>query len=234
MFENFTDRARTVFVLANQQAHLFNVEGDYLTPEHVALGLFKEGTANAISVLKNLGVNIHVLNAVIDKSINRGPDRIMMGKLPLHPRTKTVVECSIEESRMMGHHYVGTEHILIGLMRETESALRKFMLSIDMSVDVVRAEIHKLLKQQDDADVSEAERILSDSDTKVRPFHPSGKILSIRDCFAASAMQGIVSQARPVDDASADKWISHVCRLSYRIADGMIIARESVALPPVK
>lgn len=199
MFENFTDRARMVFVLANQQAHLFNVEGDYLTPEHVALGLFKEGTANAISVLKNLGVNIHVLNAVID----RGPDRIMMGKLPLHPRTKTVVECSIEESRMMGHHYVGTEHILIGLMRETESALRKFMLSIDMSVDVVRAEIHKLLKQQDDADVSEAERILSDSDTKVRPFHPSGKI-------------------------------SHVCRLSYRIADGMIIARESVALPPVK
>ena len=118
MYERFTDRARKVFQLANQEAIRFNHE--YIGTEHILLGLIKEGSGVAANVLKNLDLDLRKLRDKIEERSMRGPDEIPTSKLPQTPRAKKVVEGAIEAARERHHNYVGTEHILIGLLREEE------------------------------------------------------------------------------------------------------------------
>src|SRR3981081_856443 len=120
MYERFTDRARKVMQLANQEAQRFNHE--YIGTEHILLGLVKEGTGVAANVLKNLDIDLRKIRLEVEKIVQAGPDMVTMGKLPQTPRAKKVIEYSIEEARNLNHNYVGTEHLLLGLLREKKGA----------------------------------------------------------------------------------------------------------------
>src|SRR5216683_7976200 len=118
MYERFTDRARKVMILANEEAQRFNHE--YIGTEHILLGLVKEGAGVAANVLKNLDIDLRKIRLEVEKIVQSGPDMVTMGKLPQTPRAKKVIEYSIEEARNLNHNYVGTEHLLLGLLREQE------------------------------------------------------------------------------------------------------------------
>ncbi len=143
MFERFTDRARKVMALANQEAQRFNHE--YIGTEHILLGLVKEGSGVGATVLKNLDVDIKKLRLEVEKLVKSGPDMVTMGKLPQTPRAKKVIEYAIEEARALNHNYVGTEHILLGLLRESEGIAAQVLMNLGLKLEDVRQEVLNLL-----------------------------------------------------------------------------------------
>ena len=143
MFERFTDRARKVMALANQEAQRFNQ--DYIGTEHILLGLVKEGSGVGATVLKNLDVDIKKLRFEVEKLVKSGPDMVTMGKLPQTPRAKKVIEYAIEEARSLNHNYVGTEHILLGLLRESEGIAAQVLMNLGLKLEDVRQEVLNLL-----------------------------------------------------------------------------------------
>ncbi|TWT99578.1 ClpA/B family protein [Botrimarina colliarenosi] len=143
MYERFTDRARKVMQLANQEAQRFNHE--YIGTEHVLLGLIKEGSGVAANVLKNLDVDLRKIRLEVEKLVQSGPDMVTMGKLPQTPRAKKVIEYSMEEARNLNHNYVGTEHILLGLLREQEGVAAQVLMNLGLKLDEVRDEVLNLL-----------------------------------------------------------------------------------------
>ena len=118
---------------------------EYIGTEHVLLGLIKEGNGVAAAVLRNLNVDLRKLYNEVEKFIPSGPDMVTGGKLEQTPRTKKVIEYAIEEARNFKHNYVGTEHLLLGLLREEEGLAAQVLMNIGVKLDEVRAEILKLL-----------------------------------------------------------------------------------------
>jgi len=143
MFERFTDRARKVMALANQEAQRFNHE--YVGTEHVLLGLVKEGQGVAANVLHSLGIDLKKIRLEVEKIVKSGPDMVTMGKLPQTPRAKKVLEFAIEEARNLGHNYVGTEHLLLGLLREHDGVAAQVLMNLGLKLDDVRSEILNIL-----------------------------------------------------------------------------------------
>src|SRR5438477_11014406 len=143
MYERFTDRARKVMQLANQEAQRFNHE--YIGTEHILLGLVKEGSGVAANVLKNLDVDLRKIRLEVEKLAQRGPDMVTLGKLPQTPRAKKVIEYSIEEARNLSHNYVGTEHLLLGLLREQEGVAAQVLMNLGLRLEDVREEVLNLL-----------------------------------------------------------------------------------------
>ncbi len=145
MLERFTDRARKVMVMANQEALLLNHE--YIGTEHILLGLIKEGTGVGANALKNLNVDLLTVRRKVERMIKARPDQAVGDELPQTPRAKRVVECAIEESRNFGHDYVGTEHLLLGLIREQDGVGAAVLTQIGLQLQQVRNEVLKLLGQ---------------------------------------------------------------------------------------
>ena len=143
MYERFTDRARKVMQLANQEAQRFNHE--YIGTEHVLLGLVKEGSGVAANVLKNLEVDLRKIRIEVEKIVQSGPDMVTMGKLPQTPRAKKVIEYAMEEARNLNHNYVGTEHLLLGLLREQEGVAAQVLMNLALKLEDVRDEVLNLL-----------------------------------------------------------------------------------------
>src|SRR5262245_35482863 len=143
MYEKFTERAQRVMKLANQEAQRFNHE--YIGTEHVLLGLIKEGSGVASNVIKNLGVDLRRIRLEVEKLVQCGPDEVTIGKRPQTPRAKKVVEYAMEESRDLNHNHVGTEHILLGLLREEEGVAAQVLTNLKLNLDDVRAETFKLM-----------------------------------------------------------------------------------------
>ncbi|MFO0817580.1 MAG: ATP-dependent Clp protease ATP-binding subunit [Pirellulales bacterium] len=143
MYERFTDRARKVMQLANQEAQRFNHE--YIGTEHILLGLVKEGSGVAANVLKNLDVDLRKIRLEVEKLVQSGPEMVTMGRLPQTPRAKKVIEYSMEEARNLNHNYVGTEHILLGLLREQEGVAAQVLMNLGLKLDEVREEVLNLL-----------------------------------------------------------------------------------------
>jgi ATP-dependent Clp protease ATP-binding subunit ClpC len=143
MYERFTDRARKVMQLANQEAQRFNHE--YIGTEHVLLGLVKEGSGVAANVLKNLDVDLRRIRNEVEKIVQSGPDMVTMGKLPQTPRAKKVIEYAMEEARNLNHNYVGTEHLLLGLLREQEGVAAQVLMNLGLKLEDVREEVLNLL-----------------------------------------------------------------------------------------
>lgn len=143
MYERFTDRARKVMQLANQEAQRFNHE--YIGTEHILLGLVKEGSGVAANVLKNLDVDLRKIRLEVEKIVQSGPDMVTMGKLPQTPRAKKVIEYAIEEARNLNHNYVGTEHLLLGLLREQEGVAAQVLMNLGLKLEDVREEVLNLL-----------------------------------------------------------------------------------------
>jgi ATP-dependent Clp protease ATP-binding subunit ClpC len=153
MYERFTDRARKVMQLANQEATRFNHE--YIGTEHILLGLVKEGSGVAANVLKNLDVDLRKIRLEVEKLVQSGPDMVTMGKLPQTPRAKKVIEYSMEEARNLNHNYVGTEHILLGLLREQEGVAAQVLMNLGLKLEDVREEVLTLLGHNMEGEGSE-------------------------------------------------------------------------------
>lgn len=151
MYERFTDRARRVYQLANQEAQRFN--HDFIGTEHILLGLLKEGSGVASNVLKNLGMELGTIRREVEKIVQAGQDIVTMGKLPQTPCAKKVAEYAIEEAKNLNHNYVGTEHVLLGLLHEQEKsvALRVFK-NLGIKLEDVREETMNLLGRANEND----------------------------------------------------------------------------------
>lgn len=143
MFERFTDLARKVMSLANQEAIRFNHE--YIGTEHLLLGLVKEGTGVGSRVLKEMDVDLRKVRLEVEKLVKSGPDMQIMGKLPQSPRAQKAIEYAIEEARHLNHNYVGTEHLLLGLLREHDGVAATVLMSLGLKLEEVREEILSLL-----------------------------------------------------------------------------------------
>src|SRR5437667_5861360 len=143
MFERFTDRARKVMALANQEAQRLNHE--YIGTEHILLGLVKEGSGVGANVLRNLDVDLRKVRLEVEKLVKAGPEMVTMGKLPQTPRAKKVIEYAIEEARNLNHNYVGTEHLLLGLLREQDGVAAQVLMNLNIKLEDVREEVLNLL-----------------------------------------------------------------------------------------
>ena len=144
MFERFTDRARKVMALSNQEAQRFNHE--YIGPEHLLLGLIKEGTGVGASVLRNLNIDLRKVRIEVEKVVKSGPDMVTMGKLPKTPTAKKILEKAIEAAVELKHNYVGTEHILLGLIDVTENNIAHTVLkNLGVEPQKARSAVMELL-----------------------------------------------------------------------------------------
>jgi ATP-dependent Clp protease ATP-binding subunit ClpC len=168
MYERFTDRARKVMQLANQETQRFCHE--YVGTEHILLGLIKEGSGVAANVLKNLDLDLRTVRVEVAKLVQSGPDMVTKGKLPQTPRAKKVIEYSMEEARNLNHNYVGTEHILLGLLREQEGVAAQVLTNLGLKLDEVRQEVLNLHRHGNPDTSSAARRVMRES----LPDEPNG------------------------------------------------------------
>ncbi|MCL4458519.1 MAG: ATP-dependent Clp protease ATP-binding subunit [Chloroflexi bacterium] len=143
-FDKFTERARRVLTLAQEEAQRFN--HNYIGTEHLLLGLVREGEGVAAKVLANMGVELNKVRSAVEFIIGRG-DRMVVGEIGLTPRAKKVIELAVDEARRLNHHYIGTEHLLLGLVREGEGIAAGVLESLGVSLEKVRAQVIQVLSQ---------------------------------------------------------------------------------------
>ena len=143
-FEKFSERARKVLSLAQEEAQRFN--HNYIGTEHILLGLVRETEGVAARVLANVGVDLNKVRSAVEFIIGRG-DKPAQGEIGLTPRAKKVVELAVDEARRMNHTYIGTEHLLIGLLREGEGVAAGVLESLGVNLEKVRGETHRVLSQ---------------------------------------------------------------------------------------
>jgi hypothetical protein len=142
MFERFTDRGRRVVVLAQEEARLLN--HDYIGTEHMLLGLIHEGEGVAAKALESLGISLEAVRAEVEEIIGQG-ERPPGGHIPFTPRAKKVLELSLREALALGHNYIGTEHILLGLIREGQGVAAQVLVKLGADHDRVRQQVIQLL-----------------------------------------------------------------------------------------
>ena len=143
MFNRFTERARKVIILAKEEARRFN--HDYIGTEHILLGLIREGEGVAAAVLQKMGVSLENIRIEIEKLVQPGPTTQIIGDIPFTPRAKKALELAMEEARALGHNYIGTEHLLLGLIREGEGIASQVLMNLGLDLNSVRNEVMGLL-----------------------------------------------------------------------------------------
>jgi len=143
MFDRFTDRAKKVMSFARQEAQKFNHE--YIGTEHILLGLVQEGSGVAANVLKNMDIDLEKIRHEVEKIVKTGPSMVTMGQLPFTPRAKKVLELSMEEASALSHNYIGTEHLLLGLIKENEGIAAQVLMNLNVKLQEVRAEVLEFL-----------------------------------------------------------------------------------------
>jgi ATP-dependent Clp protease ATP-binding subunit ClpC len=142
LFERFTDRARRVVVLAQEEARLLN--HNYIDTEHLLLGLLHEGDGVAATALESLGISLEAVRAQVEEIIGQG-ERAPTGHIPFTPRAKKVLELSLREALQLGHNYIGTEHILLGLLREGEGVAAQVLVRLGADLSRVRHQVIQVL-----------------------------------------------------------------------------------------
>ena len=143
MFDKFTDRARKIIALAQKEAERFR--HDYIGTEHLLLGLVKEGSGVAVTALNNLSVDVEKVRREVEKLVTGIEKGTVAGPLPFTPQAKRVLELASEEARALGHPYIGTEHVLLGLLSEQDSVAAQVLINLDLKLEDVRSEILELL-----------------------------------------------------------------------------------------
>ncbi|MGB8861368.1 MAG: Clp protease N-terminal domain-containing protein, partial [Ilumatobacteraceae bacterium] len=142
MFERFTDRARRVVVLAQEEARLLN--HSYIGTEHILLGLIHEGEGVAAKAMESLGISLEAVRSQVEEIIGQGGSS-PSGHIPFTPRAKKVLELSLREALQLGHNYIGTEHILLGLIREGEGVAAQVLVKLGADLSRVRQQVIQLL-----------------------------------------------------------------------------------------
>jgi len=143
MFNRFTERARKVIVYAKEEARRFN--HDYIGTEHLLLGLVREGEGVAAAVLQKLGLDLETIRIEVEKLVQPGPQTQVLGDIPFTPRSKKALELSAEEARALGHNYIGTEHLLLGLVKEGEGMAYRVLLNLGLDLGKLRNEVMEFL-----------------------------------------------------------------------------------------
>jgi ATP-dependent Clp protease ATP-binding subunit ClpC len=144
MFERFTDRARRVVVLAQVEARA--LDHNYIGTEHILLGMLSEGEGVAARALQELGISLDVIRQRVEETIGRG-SHPQAGHIPFTPRAKKVLELSLRESLQLGHEYIGTEHVLLGLVREGEGIAAQVLTGLGATMDRVRHQVIEILRE---------------------------------------------------------------------------------------
>ncbi|HET9242421.1 MAG TPA: Clp protease N-terminal domain-containing protein, partial [Gaiella sp.] len=142
MFERFTERARQVVVLAQDEARA--LKHNYIGTEHILLGLLREEEGLAARVLEQLDITVEEVRAQVARIVGQG-DEVTTGQIPFTPRAKKVLELALREALSLGHNYIGTEHILLGLVRENEGVAARILLDFDADAEKIRNEIIRML-----------------------------------------------------------------------------------------
>jgi ATP-dependent Clp protease ATP-binding subunit ClpA len=155
MFERFTDSARKVMALANQEAQRWNHE--FVGTEHILLGLVKDfetkaadGTAKR--VLSAMHISLDAVRFQVEARMKPGPDMVLMGRLPQTPRAKKAIELAIEEARNLNHNYLGTEHLLLGLVRESDGIAAKALSEVGVTFKNARDEVLRIIGEPNEID----------------------------------------------------------------------------------
>ena len=143
MFDRFTDRAKKVMTLARQEAQRLNHE--YIGTEHILLGLIQEGSGVAANVLRNMNIDLEKIRHEIEKIVKAGGGIVTQSNLPFTPRAKKVLELSMEEAANLGHNYIGTEHLLLGLIKENEGIAAQVLMNLGVKLEDVREEVLEFL-----------------------------------------------------------------------------------------
>ncbi len=138
MFERFTDRARRVVVLAQEEARM--LKHDYIGTEHILLGLIRESQGVAASALESLGISLEAVRREVEKTIGRGSNE-QSGHIPFTPRAKKSLELSLREALQLKHNYIGTEHILLGLIREGDGVAAQVLVRLGADLNRVREKV---------------------------------------------------------------------------------------------
>src|SRR5207247_7818010 len=144
MFERFTDRARRVVVLAQEEARMLN--HNYIGTEHILLGLTREGEGVAAKALESLGISQEAVRQQVEEIIGQG-QQAPSGHIPFTPRAKKVLELSLREAHQLGHNYIGTEHLLLGLIREGEGVAAQVLLKLGVDLQRSRQVVIAFLEQ---------------------------------------------------------------------------------------
>ena len=142
MFERFTERARQVVVLAQEEAR--TLKHDYIGTEHILLGLLREEEGLAARVLESLDITVERVRAQVVRIVGSG-EEVTSGQIPFTPRAKKVLELALREALSLGHNYIGTEHILLGLVRENEGVAARILLDFDADSEKIRNEVIRML-----------------------------------------------------------------------------------------
>jgi ATP-dependent Clp protease ATP-binding subunit ClpC len=174
-FEKFTERARKVLSLAQEEAQRFN--HNYIGTEHLLLGLVREGEGVAAQVLSTLGVELNKVRSAVEFIIGRG-DRIVLGEIGLTPRAKKVIELAVDEARRLNHHYIGTEHLLLGLVREGEGIAAGVLESLGVNLEKVRSTTIQILSTKGDNPGRTSERGTADRHSKTPTIDQMGMDLT--------------------------------------------------------
>ncbi len=181
---NFTPRAQQVLALARREADRFN--HNFLGTEHLLLGLIKLGQGTAVNVIQKMGLDLETVRMEVEKQVGTGPDQKMIGNIPYTPRVKKVLALASKEAKALNHTYVGTEHILLGLLREGDGVAAKVLKNLDVDIEQTRQEI---LKELD-------------------PFFPP----SDKETKAASPPQETATQILRLDHIDTSKRYDVYCR----------------------
>jgi len=168
---NFTPRAQQVLALARKEADRFN--HNFVGTEHLLLGLIKLGQGVAVNVLQKLGLDLETVRMEVEKQVGTGPDQKMIGNIPYTPRVKKVLALAAKEAKALNHTYVGTEHILLGLLREGDGVAARVLKNLDVDIEQTRQEI---LKELDPNFASGEEASSSEPQEKPAPSEKKGEI----------------------------------------------------------
>ena len=155
MFERFTDRARRVVVLAQEEARVLN--HNYIGTEHILLGLLREGDGVAAKALESLGISLETVRQQVEGIIGQG-QQAPSGHIPFTPRAKKVLELSLREALQLGHNYIGTEHILLGLIHEGHGVAAQVLVRLGAGLDRVRQQVVEMVTVQESESGSETSR----------------------------------------------------------------------------
>jgi ATP-dependent Clp protease ATP-binding subunit ClpC len=145
MSNRFSDRVQRVIIIAQEEAKRLN--HDYVGTEHLLLGLVALGEGVAAKVLANLGVDLRRVRAEVEKIVGTGENVMLLGEIPFTPRAKKVLELAVDEAQTLGHNYVGTEHLLLGLLREEEGVAARVLENLNIKINDVREEILVLVDE---------------------------------------------------------------------------------------
>jgi ATP-dependent Clp protease ATP-binding subunit ClpC len=201
MFDRFTDRAKKVMNLARQEAQRFNHE--YLGTEHILLGLVQEGSGVAANVLKNMGIDLNKIRSEVEKIVKTGPSMVTMGQLPFTPRAKKVLELSMEEAGNLGHNYIGTEHLLLGLIKENEGIAAQVLMNLGVKLEDVREEVLDFLgadsneEEEEETPMQEGQVAQTNSKSKTPALDSFGRDLT--ELAREGKLDAVIGRANEIE-----------------------------------